>query len=148
MIIDDRLELCDATALNTGAAGAYLIGDQPDLGLAPGDIGSGTQMFLTISVQTTCTSGGSATAQFTLASDDTAAVHVSTSTPLLVTPVFPVASLVAGFTRSFPIPQGIMSERFLGLIQTTGTAAFTGGTINAFITQDPTNWRAYPDGQN
>ena len=27
MILDERTEFCDATALNTGAAGSYLIGD-------------------------------------------------------------------------------------------------------------------------
>ncbi len=34
MILDELLEFCDATALNTGGAASYLIGDQIDLGTA------------------------------------------------------------------------------------------------------------------
>ena len=30
MILDERGEFCDATALNTGAAGSYLLGDVVD----------------------------------------------------------------------------------------------------------------------
>ena len=40
MILDERNEFADAVALNTGAAGSYLIGDQIDLGVAR-DIGNG-----------------------------------------------------------------------------------------------------------
>jgi len=148
MIMDSRLELCDATALNTGAAGTYLLGNQPNLGLSPGDVGEGENLYLVISVDTTCTSGGSATASFTLASDDTASVSTTTSTVHFTTPVFPVATLVAGFTRSFCLPQGAIYEQYLGMLQTTAVAAFTAGKINAFITRDPNSWRAYADAVN
>lgn len=148
MIMDSRLELCDATALNTGGAGVYLLGNQPNLGLAPGDIGEGESLYLVLSVDTTCTSGGAATVSFSLASDDTAAVSTSTSTVHLTTPVFPVASLVAGFQRAFALPRGAIYEQYLGLLQTTAVAAFTAGKVNAFITRDPTGIRAYADGVN
>jgi hypothetical protein len=148
MIIDSRLELCDATALNTGAAGTYLLGNQPNLGLAPGDIGEGEDLYLVLTVDTTCTSAGSATASFSLASDDTASVSATTSTVHFTTPVYPVASLVAGFQRAFCLPKGIVYEQYLGLLQTTAVAAFTAGKINAFITRDPPGLRSYPDGVN
>jgi len=60
MILDKRTEFCDATALNTGAAGTYLIGDQIDLGVAR-DIGTGEQLYLVITVDTPPTSAGAAT---------------------------------------------------------------------------------------
>lgn len=150
MIMDERLELCDATSLNTGAAGTYLLGDQVDLGAtSPGDIGEGEQLFLVISVDTTVTSGGSATVAFTLASDDTASIATNgTATPHLVTPTYAVATLVAGFMRSFPLPPRVSAERYLGLLQTTAVAALTAGKINAFLTKNPPNFRAYPDGVN
>lgn len=149
MIMDKRLEFCDATALNTGAAGAYLIGDQPDLYPDTAtDVGQGQPMYLVIQVDTTATSGGSATASFSLRSDATAAVHVSTSTLHVTSPVWPVADLVAGFQWITALPMGQTYERFLGIVQTTGTAAFTAGKINAFLTLDPHGWRAYPEGQN
>lgn len=148
MIIDSRLELCDAVALNTGAAGTYLIGSQPDLGLAPSDVGNGEQMYLVLQVDTTATSGGSATLAVSLASDDSASVSTTTSTVHFTTPVYPVASLAAGFTRVFALPIGVVYEQFLGLLQVTGTAAFTAGKVNAFITRDPTGWRALADGVN
>ena len=34
MILDEYNEFCDATSLNTGAAGTYNIGDVIDLGVA------------------------------------------------------------------------------------------------------------------
>lgn len=149
MIMDKRLEFCDATALNTGGAGAYLIGDQPDLypDLAT-DVGQGQPMYLVIQVDTAVTSEGSATVSFTLASDATAAVHVSTSTAHLTTPAFPKATLVAGYQWIGALPMGQTYERFLGIVQTTGTAALTAGKVNAFLTLDPHGWRAYPEGQN
>lgn len=149
MIMDERLEMADALALNTGGAGTYLLGDQVDLQSEPRDIGEGDQMFLVIQVDTTCTSGGSATATFVLASDASASIATDGSaTEHLRTPAYPVASLVAGFTRKFALPAGLLYERYLGLLQITGTAAFTAGKINAFITRDPACLRAYPDGVN
>jgi hypothetical protein len=73
MILDERNEFCDATALNTGGAGSYLVGDVIDLGAASRDIGMGESLFLVIQVDTTATSGGSATGAFHLASDAQAA---------------------------------------------------------------------------
>ena len=57
-------EFCDAAALNTGAAGTYLIGNVYDIGLVNYDIGNGEDMFAVILVSTTVLSGGAATVQF------------------------------------------------------------------------------------
>lgn len=152
MILDERLEFCDAVALNTGAAGTYLLGDVIDLQLAAGgDIGAGQPLYLVIGVDTTATSGGAATANFTLASDAQAAIATDGSATIhATTGPIPVAQLTAG-RRYFVIPlpmEGNTYERYLGILQTTAVAAFTAGKINAFITLDPTGSKAYPDAPN
>lgn len=145
MILDKRNEFCDATALNTGAPGTYLIGDQIDLGTAR-DVGNGEPLYLVITVDTQPTSGGNATAQFTLASDDSASIDTTgTASVHLQTKAFTIAEMAAGAVlAAIPLPtEGVAYERYLGILQTTGTAAFTGGKINAFLTHDVAKWKSY-----
>jgi hypothetical protein len=145
MILDKRNEFCDAVALNTGAAGTYLLGDQIDLGVAR-DMGNGEPMYLVITVDTLPTSAAStATAQFTLASDDSASISTSTSTVHLLTKAFAISEMAAGtMLAAIALPmEGVAYERYLGILQTTGTQAFTGGKINAFLTHDVAKWKSY-----
>lgn len=146
MILDERLEFCDATALNTGGAASYLVGDVIDLGAASRDIGTGEDLYVVIQVDTTATSGGSATGAFHLASDAQAAIAVDgTATYHLSTTAIAVASLVAGTTvLAARLPSGTY-ERYLGVLQTTAVAAFTAGKINAFLTKDIAKYTAYAD---
>lgn len=144
MILDKRNEFCVATAMS-GAVGTYPIGDQIDLGVAR-DIGTGEQLYLVITVDTQPTSAGAATAQFTLASDDTANIATNgTASVHFQTKAFTIAEMTAGAVLAvvaLPI-EGEAYERFLGILQTTGTAAFTGGKINAFLTHDVAKWKSY-----
>ena len=147
MILDARNEFCDATALNTGGAGTYLIGSQIDLSVAR-DIGSGEAPYLVITVDTLPTSGGSATATFTLASDSSASVATDGSASVhYVTKAFAISEMAAGTVLAcVKLPaEGVAYERYLGILQTTGTAAFTGGKVNAFLTCDAAKWKAYAD---
>ena len=145
MIIDSRGEMCSATALNTGAAGTYLIGSQIDLGVDGLDVGVGEDLYLVIQVTTTATSGGSATGQFKLASDASAAISTTTSTVHFVTDAIAVATLVAGYrVAAVRLPSGTY-ERYLGILHTVSTAAATAGAIDAFLTHDPQLWKAYAD---
>ena len=146
MIIDKRTEFADAAALNTGAAGSYRIGNVIDLEKTGLDLGTGEPLYLVISVDSAASSGGSATAAFTLASDAQAAIATDgTATVHVKTDAIPVASLTAGKQITMvALPAGTY-ERYLGILQTTGTAAFTGGAIDAFLTPDPSGWKAYPD---
>ncbi len=150
MILDERTEFCDATALNTGGAGTYLLGDQIDLTLARG-IGSGEPVWFVITVDTAATSGGSATGVFTLASDASASIATDGSATVhLATSAIAVASMTAGatlFAASLPL-EGNVYERYLGVLQTTAVAAFTAGKINAFLTHDVSRWKAYADASN
>lgn len=147
MILDTLNEFCAATALNTGGAGSYLLGDQIDLGAAQRSIGGdGTALYLVIQVATLPTSGGAATAAFSLASDATASIAVDGSqTEHFRTRAFTIAQMAAGTVlAAIQLPgEGPLYERFLGIVQTTAAAAFTGGAINAFLTTDVARWKAY-----
>lgn len=150
-MITDRLNtFALATALNTGAAGTYLVGDVIDLGTAR-DIGQGNPIYLVVQVDTTATSGGAATLQIKLASDAQAAIATDGSaTEHVVSPAIAVASLTAGkriLVVAIPF-EGNVYERYLGILQVTGTAAFTAGKIDAFLTQTPSVWKAMADAQN
>jgi hypothetical protein len=146
MILDKRNEFCDAVALNTGGAGSYLLGDQIDLGTAR-DMGNGEPMYLVITVDTLPTSANStATAQFTLASDASAAIATDGSATVhLQTKAFAISEMAAGqMLAAIALPmEGVAYERYLGVLQTTGTQAFTGGKINAFLTHDVAKWKSY-----
>lgn len=143
MILDSRNEFCDATALNTGAAGSYIIGNQIDLGTAARDLGGDQALYLVINVDTTATSGGSATGQFNLVTDDNASL--SSPTVLASSKAWAVASMTAGTTLfAIQLPmEGTAYERYIGIQQVTGTAAFTAGKVNAFLTTDVARWKAY-----
>lgn len=147
MILDERTEFADALALNTGAAGTYLLGDVIDLGTITRDIGNGEPIYFVITVDTTATSGGAATGNFILASDAQAAIATDGSATVhLQTGAIPVAQLTAGrLLFAGTVPYGEY-ERYLGVLQTTGTAAFTAGKINAFLTLDVARYRAYLSG--
>jgi len=146
MILDERTEFCDATALNTGTAGSYLIGDVIDTG---GDgINFVDDLYLVITVDTTAT-GSSSTGQFHLCSDAQEAIAVDGSaTYHHSTDAIPVATLVAGYrVAAVRLPAGTY-ERYLGIVQTTGTAAFSAGAVNAFLTPNIDQWKAFADAAN
>lgn len=153
MILDELLEFCDATALNTGGAGTYLLGDVIDLGSAPtlqGPGFGGAPLYLVIQVDTTATSGGSATGRFILASDAQAAIATDGSATVhFDSGAIAVAALVAGtLITATALPLTRTYERYLGILQTTAVAAFTAGKINAFLTTDISAWAALPQAPN
>lgn len=145
-IMDSRAEFCDATALNTGAAGTYLIGNVMDASVAR-DLGNGRPVYLVISVDTAVTSAGAATVQFILASDAQAAITVDgTETRHWTSFAIPKATLVAGYQLVLALPAEFPAyERFLGVLQVTGVAALTAGKVNAYLTLDPPVQKSYPD---
>lgn len=147
MISDKLNTIAEGVALNTGVAGSYIIGDQIDLGVAR-NIGVSPglgQLYLVITVDEVATSAGAATGQFSLVTDDNGAL--SSPTVIFSTPAYPVANMTAGAILAVvALPISDAYERYIGLQQTTGVAAFTGGKINAFLTQTPPARRAYPQG--
>jgi hypothetical protein len=106
----------------------------------------GSDVYLVIQVDTLPTSVGAATAAFSLASDAQAAIAVDGSqSEHFRTKAFALAEMAAGtILAAVKLPRGSY-ERYLGVVQTTAVAAFTGGKINAFLTSDPGLYRAYAD---
>ncbi|MES2099048.1 MAG: hypothetical protein V4569_04455 [Pseudomonadota bacterium] len=142
MILDGRTSFAQNASLNTGAPGAYVIGDVIDTGRANG-VGPGLPLFIVIVVKASATSGGAATLALRLVSSTTGTINPATATAHGESPTFALAALVAGrevWTFAFP---PCTSNRWWSLVQVTGGAAFTGGAITAVVTTDPTAWRAY-----
>jgi hypothetical protein len=147
MILDELTEFCDATALSTAATGRALVGDVIPLTVAR-DIGAAKPLYLVIQVDTTVTSAGAATVSFELSSDAQAAIAVDgTETIHFATAAIPKATLVAGYVVAIvALPmENPAYETFLGIVQNVGTAALTAGKINAFLTDAPAKYKAYPD---
>lgn len=146
MHIDSLNEFCDATALNTGVAGNYNVGSTIDLGLAPGEIGSGKPLYLVIQASTAFAGGGSVA--FRLVTDAGATPSTTAPTVHVTTPYFAAADGAEGATLAIiALPQkGNTYEQYLGIQQLTITAAFTAGAINAFLTDTPAAWQGHADG--
>tara|TARA_R100000951_G_C2546938_1_gene151181 strand:+ start:177 stop:626 length:450 start_codon:yes stop_codon:yes gene_type:complete len=149
MILDERSEFCDATALDTAGTGRDLVGDVMDLGATPRDVGAGQPIYVVIQVDTAVTSGGSATVDFEICSDAQAAIAADgTATVHASTGAIAKATLVAGYDTIIALPVGNTYERFLGIVANVGTAALTAGKINAFLTTEHKAHRNYPDASN
>lgn len=149
MILDTFNEFCDATALNTGAAASYLLGNQIDLGkTVPGDIGNGEPLYLVIQVDTAIAAAAGGTVQFHLASDAAAAMTPATATKHFSTAALDAAAGIPAGTviAAVAVPmEGQAYERYLGIVQTTGVDAVSAGKINAFLTHDVAKWVATAD---
>lgn len=157
MIIDTLNEFADASSV-AAAAGTALIGDVIDLGATPQDLGNGEPMYLIITVDTSIITGGVAgTIEFKLASDAQAAIatdgtatqHIATGT--FVTDDDSLNDLDAGavaYVGALPTGAGKAYERYLGILATVGTTTVTAGAISAFLTKDPSAWKAYADAVN
>jgi hypothetical protein len=145
MIMDSRLEFCDAVSV-AATAGTALVGSQIDTSVV-NDVGQGQPVYLVVNVDTEIITGGVAgTIQFVLASDATAAISTTTSSLHAFSEEFVTddtgandAELKAGaYPWVIPLPlEGQQYEQFLGILVITGTTTTTAGAINAFLTLDP-----------
>jgi len=158
MQMDKALEFADAVSV-AAAAGTALIGSQIDLGSVHRDVGVGTPLYLVITTDTEIITGGSAgTIQFQLVSDASASIAVDGSASvhwasrLFVTddsaandPQMNAGGVIA--VVALPM-EGVVYERYLGILAVIATTTVTAGKINAFLTTDPAKWAAYPDASN
>ena len=142
MILDERSEFADATALSTAATGLALVGDVIDLGTDGINEVDGIEFY--VNIDTAVTSGGSATVSFVLASDAQAAIAVDGSATVhFQSAAIAKATLVAGYTAvAVKLPKG-QYERYLGILQNVGTAALTAGKINSGLTPLDPSWKAF-----
>jgi hypothetical protein len=159
MIIDSRLQFCNATTVNTGTGVGftYNIGDVVDSSIAR-DLGVGEPLYCIAFVTTAITSNaGAGTVVFKLVSDaanppagDATPTQHITSQSFATATTPGATSLTAGtviFAQQLPIGSNATSgyERYLGIQQLTATNYLAAGAITAFITKDYATWRAYAD---
>ena len=151
MIIDSKLEFCDAVSAVQAASTTALIGDVVDLSTASEDQGTvDDPLYLVITVDTAFASADSNPVHFELASDAAAAIAVDGSASQhVVSPTYDVSELTAGRKLVFALPSGVSKayEQYLGLLLVTGAGAsgVTAGKVNAFLTKDAGQNVAYPD---
>lgn len=142
MILDERNEFADATALGTSGTGLQLVGDVIDTG---GDgINDVDNLYLVVQVDTAVTSAGAATVDFKLASDAQAAIATDGSATVhFSSGAIAKATLVAGYyVAKVELPKGTY-ERYVGILADVGTAALTAGKINAFLTPVPVTQKSF-----
>jgi len=155
-MILDKLTTFAAAQSVAAAAGTALIGDVVDLQAAR-DIGNGGTIYLVLTTDTAIVTGGSAgtikfqfvsDAQAAIATDGSATVHIDTGT--FATGASASGSIAAGGVIGiYPLPlEGRAYERYLGILAIVGTTTTTAGKINAFLTLDPSAWKATPDAAN
>ena len=149
MILDERNEFCDATSLNTGAAGTYNIGDVIDLGVAR-NLGGDQALYLVVTVDTGITVAASTgTVQFQLVSDGTdtiatngtQSIHAISKAHATSTAAIAAGSVLMAV--QVPLEGSTAYERYLSVQQVTGTTAINAGKVNAFLTTDVAVWKSY-----
>jgi hypothetical protein len=141
MIMDERGEFADNVSV-AASAGTALIGDVIDLGSTASDIGNGEPLFLVIQTGATELASDAAAA---IATDGSASAHFDTGELVTDDAGANDARLNAGGVIAMvALPLGTY-ERYLGILCITATTTTTAGTINAFLTKDPSKWIALPD---
>lgn len=149
MILDERNEFADNVSV-AAAAGTAVVGDVIDLGAAGRDIGNGETMYLMIKTGgTEIVAGAAGTIQFELVSDSVATLD---SSPTIHFDTGAITTDVAGSNddrlnagatiAQVAVPLGTY-ERYLGVRAVIATQTVTAGTVDAFLTKDPSAWKAY-----
>lgn len=156
MIMDQRLEFADAVSV-VGDAGTALIGNQIDMSVVR-DLGVGKPtLYLVITTDTEIITAGSAgSIQFKLVSDSSASIatngsaseHFATKAFVTDDAAANDAQLAAGgviAVVALPM-EGVVYERYLGILAIIASQSVTAGKINAFLTFDAAKWKALADG--
>jgi hypothetical protein len=149
MLMDKRTEFLVAAAVPTAVGLGLPVGGQIPLGTAR-DVGGGDSGKLTCVIQVTqaFTSAGAATVEFVVASDSVAAIAVDgTASEHVKSKAFAVTELTLGTEIHLDLPSESSAEPyelFLGILTRVGVAVLTAGAVNAFLTRDAGNWKAYP----
>ncbi len=154
MILDSKLEFCDATSVAlTAGATVQNIGNIIDTTLAR-ELGGDQTLYCVATVDTSIITGGAAgTITFQLVSDSTDTIATDGSQTVhfrskaFVTDDAALNDLDAGdMIFAFPLPFGLNDsayERYLALQVYVLTTDTTAGKVNAFLTTTPAVWKAY-----
>lgn len=154
MILDEKLELCDATSVVlTAGATPQNIGDIIDTGVAR-DLGGDRALYLVITVDTEVITGGAAgslafqlvsDSTDTIATDGSQSIHYVSEAFITDDTAVNDARLKAGQKPVIvQLPaEGVPYERYLALQAVCLTTNTTAGKINAFLTTDVARWKSY-----
>lgn len=152
MWIDELGEFASAEAVDTAGTGTDLLGDVIDTGTTSRDLGVGTPVYLVIQCTETLDSAGdNATLVIELASDAQAAIATDGSATIHYTsPTLGVgdALATAGGRIAVALPQGVMYERYLGVLVTSAVEAPTAGAYSCFLTHNVPAHIVYPESPN
>lgn len=140
MILDTQTRFSAAQTV-AAAAGDVVSTNYLDTGAAQ-DEGIGEYDQLVVRTVAAVTSGGAATIQFVLQTDDNSAFSSPKEFPL--TGELALSALTANTTQYVgKLPNGL--ERYMRVVYRIGTATTTGGTADAFLVKDA---QAYQFGAN
>lgn len=142
MMIDDKLEFADATAISTSATADAIFGDVYDTTANPTlkDLGNGEPLYCVVQVDTAL--GGATSLRLRFCSDSTADLATSKTTHWDSGVVALSGNWAVGTVYVFALPIEATYERYIGFWQNiVGTA--NAGKLNIFFTKDVAKWRAY-----
>jgi hypothetical protein len=145
MITDALLQLSSAQAVTASAVSTNTI----DLGTAR-DLGPGSDLYATFSVDVAATAAGAATVTFQIISS--AAANLSSATVLTQTEPIGKAELTIGKVFSLPLGNAILAaqklgQRYLGVQYTVGTGPLTAGSFTCNLSLDcVTDVKSYASG--
>ncbi len=131
MILDKLLEFSDGQDLSQ-AQGSFYSTNAINLSTTTGDPGAGNPLAVVIAVDEAFTSAGSATVVFAVI-DEADATLDGSSVVIVQTAAYAIASLTEGKIIVILIPAGLITQQFLGLKYTIGTATTTAGTVTAHL---------------
>ena len=156
-IMDKLTEFCNAQSVAL-AAGTHLLGDVIDI-QDTRDIGnSGSIFFQMRAASNIITAGTAGTIEFQLVSDaqaaiatnGTATVHWRSgqyTTGSAATSQLKMGDVIAQL--QLPMESAYRTyERYVGVLAVVGTTPVTNGSVDAYMTLDPTSWKALPDAVN
>ncbi len=131
---------------------AYKLGNTLDLSKTGRDVGAGQDTWLVIKTSSTAFTGTTTAISVDVVSSDTDPSTTWTTPTVHITgDVFanvagmPGAGAKNTVWKAIQLPQGTY-KRYLGLRANFATAAFTTGTLDAFLTTEPNRFVAYAQG--
>lgn len=140
MWVDAENEFSDGQDASSFGTGDNASTNVLDLGAI--DAGDGEPVYLVFQVdETVAASGGAASMQLELETDDAAAM--GSATQIALSEEIAKATLVAGYQRVFALPHDL--ERFVRLNYRVVTNALTDGEFSAFLTKNPQNYKSHAD---
>lgn len=162
MILDKNFYFGTNLDASQSAGGPTLFGDVYDLGAAtPGLFGGETMYFVVTCTAQITTAGTAGSISFQLQSGPEAAITTTptrhcSSMEILTEDATDLGTARAAGTPSaqgnyvggilccIPIPPSNF-QRYIGAFWTVTGQTTTAGTVDAFLTKDPTYWRAFAD---